>query len=186
MCRHQALNNCKKCGYFVGVGLLYLVLSISIAFLWHRLFFYDTPPLDAIKSVFAGSVFVLTLLGLVLWTGFRVFVFLLVPKLFNVNGRTVLITYISYLTLTGPVWNTTRNIGVMSTTLVCAFEELRRSTEELRMLLTSPIVYIKHLIDAMEARAKAIFAELARELQHVQQAAQNMRGWSWCQLGKYN
>lgn len=171
--------NYSKCYQIASVAFLYLFLSLSIAFLCHRLYFYDTPAVDSIKSVFAGFVFVLTLCGLIHWIAFRVFVYLLIPKLFNVNGRTVLIAYISFLTLSGPVWNTKRNIGVMSTTLVCSFEEIRTAAQDLVELMAQPVVYIKHLIDTMEARAKQIFAQLADDLRHVEALAQNMRGWSW-------
>lgn len=170
--------NGKQCCVFVGSAVLYLVLSASLAFFFHRVFFYDTPPIEVITSVFAGFVFVFTLCGLMSWTGFRVFVFLLFPKLFNVNGRTVLIAYISYLTLSGPVWNSTRNIGVMSSTLVCAFEELRKSAEEIQGLLRQPVVYIKHTLDTMERRSKAIFERLADNLRQVEHFAKNMRGCS--------
>lgn len=168
--------NYKKCFQVASIALLYLFLSISIAFLCHRLYFHDTPARDAIKSVFAGCVFVLTLWGLIQWISFRVFVYLLIPKLFNVNGRTVLIAYISFLTLSGPVWNTKRNIGVMATTLVCSFEEIRNAAEDLIEMMTEPVVYMKHLIDTMEARAKEIFAQLGEDLRHVEALARNMRG----------
>lgn len=168
---------CSKCFHIAALAILYLFLSVSIAFLCHRLYFHDTPAADAIKSVFAGCVFLFTMWGLIWWTAFRVFVFLLIPRLFNINGRTVLIAYISYLTLSGPLWNTKQNIGVMSTTLVCSFEEIRAATKELVDFMREPVVYIKHLIDTMEERAKKIFAQLADDLQNVRALAEKMSGW---------
>lgn len=164
----------KKCLRIVLQTGFYLFLSSSLAFLCHRLYFNETPVTDVFTSLFAGFVFLGTLCGLFVWREFRVFIYLLIPKLFNVNGRTVLIAYISYLTLSGPVWNTTRNIGVMSTTLVCSFEEIRAAASELIDLMKEPIVYIKGLLDKMEERAKHVFADLAAKLREVQILAEKM------------
>lgn len=171
--------NRSKCLVIVWTAFLYLFLSGSIAFLCHRLFLPDTPAMDAVKSVFAACVLVVTLWGLVAWTTFRVFVYLLIPKLFNVNGRTVLIAYISFLTISGPLWNTQRNIGVMSTTLACSFKEIETVARDLWDLMMEPVVYIKNLIDTMEERAKKIFAQLADDLRHIETLAEDMRGWWW-------
>lgn len=158
-------------------AISYLLLSILIAFLCHRIYFPHTPLFAAFDSVFAGVVFVFTLWGLSEWLEFRVFVYLLIPKLFNVNGRAVLIAYISFLTLSGPVWNIKRNIGVMSMTLVCSFEEIRTAASDLIDLMKEPLVYLKDLLDTMEERAKTIFAQLADKLHRVEELAQNMSGW---------
>lgn len=167
-----------KCLRFAWLTFLYLLLSSSLAFLCHRLYFYDSPAADAIKSVFAGSVFVVTLCGLIWWPAFRVFIFLLIPKLFNVNGRSVLIAYISFLTISGPMWNTKRNIGAMSSTLACAFHEIQSATRELWQLMKEPVVYIKKLIDTMEERTKKIFAQLAEDLREIEGLAQDLSVWS--------
>lgn len=164
----------SKVLHIAGIAIIYISVSLSLAFICHRLYLHDCPVTDVFTSVLAITVFIVTLFGLIFWTSFRVFVYLLVPKLFNVNGRTLLIAYISFLTLTGPVWNTKRNIGVMSATLVCSFEEIRNASEDLVELLKEPIRFIKKLIDTMEERAKKIFAKLADDLKHIEMLAENM------------
>lgn len=165
-----------KCFRIASIGLLYIFLSLGFAVVCHRLYFAEYEGADWAHYLFGSVIFAGSLVCLYTWLQFRIFIFLLVPKLFNVNGRTVLLIYMTYLTLWGPLLNTKRNIQVMSTTLVCSFEEIRAGAAELIEIMKEPVVYLKKLIDTMEETSKKIFAQLARELREVQKFAEDMSG----------
>ena len=169
--------NISECLNGTCIAFWYALLSIGLAFLCHRICFYNTPLVAAFSSKFSAVIFVLTMIGLYKWMTFRVFVLLLVPKLCNINGRTLVMAYIAYLTITGPVVNTQKNIGVMCTSLVCSYEEILLGYHELVEMASQPIVHIKKIIDHLESEAKEIFKKLAKELEDVQKYAQNLSRW---------
>lgn len=167
-------SNVALCLTGIWILFWYVVLSVGLAFLFHRICFYNTPLLAAFSSKFAAGVFLLSMLGLYTWTSFRVFVYLLVPKLCNINGRTLMMAYIAYLTITGPIMNAKRNIGVMSTSLVCSYEQVVFAYHDLVEMALHPIVFIKDLIQKLETEAKAIFKALAAELEVIRKSTENL------------
>lgn len=167
----------QKCSRVTSTALLYIFLSIGMGFMCHRFYFAIYDVADWAHYLFGSVIFTVSLIGLYKWRQYRIFIFLLVPKLFNVNGRTLLLIYLTYLTLSGPLLNTKRNIQVMSTTLVCSFEELRAGARELFEIMKEPVVYLKKMIDTMEENAKKIFAQLGRKLGDVRKRAEDLSGF---------
>ena len=85
------------------------------------------------------GMFVVLLLGFIFSSLFRCICLLMVPNLFTGNGRTIFLSIITGLLLTGPALNISRNTEEVTSSLGCTADLVKNQTRLLRKQLEEPI-----------------------------------------------
>ena len=85
------------------------------------------------------GMFVVFLLGFIFSSMFRCICLLMVPNLFTGNGRTIFLSIITGLLLTGPALNISSNTEEVTSSLGCTADLVKNQTRLLRKQLEEPI-----------------------------------------------
>ncbi|KAL0277047.1 UNVERIFIED_CONTAM: hypothetical protein PYX00_004468 [Menopon gallinae] len=88
-------------------------------------------------------------LGLAFSVKIRCTVLLCIPQLFSKRGRQALLAYAFILALSGPAKNTLHNVEVMSESLACGQEQLKKAENELLKCVRRPNTAVKQPLESM-------------------------------------
>ncbi|XP_014252846.1 DC-STAMP domain-containing protein 2-like isoform X2 [Cimex lectularius] len=81
-------------------------------------------------------------------------------QLFSKKGRQALIAYAFILVLTGPARNALHNARVLSESMVCEQEKLKRGIRSMLDMVKKPFIAIKHSIEQIMAKIKGTFKKI--------------------------
>ncbi|KAI5639448.1 DC-STAMP-like protein domain-containing protein [Phthorimaea operculella] len=111
-------------------------------------------------TIMSSIIGVLLTLGLAFSYRIRCLVFLLIPQFFSRVGRYTLTCYALVLILTGPATNTLKNSEVLSESLACAQEQIKRSAYQINQSIKRPYNSLKDSISMIAAGIKQLAAKI--------------------------
>lgn len=159
-------------GFMSGTFLSYLLFFLMVNQMNYSL----------IRATWTASILLVLLsIGLAFSEHVQCITLLALPQFFTKRGRTLLITYVFVITLSGPMANVTRNTEVLMASLSCGQAQLKSALKDIVTVIKQPFVAIKtaikHILKCIERvllkvrkmliRVKKLLARILRTIRNA-------------------
>ncbi|XP_048516014.1 DC-STAMP domain-containing protein 2-like [Athalia rosae] len=153
-------------GFFGGIFLTYLFF----------MFFVFQLNFTLSSATLLCSFFgIILTIGLAFSYRVRCVVFLLLPQFFSKRGRQALMAYVFILALTGPAKNTLHNMGVLSESLACGQEQLKRAVKTIVDLVKQPFYALRDSIAKIMKTVKMVVRKIKEALLAIKRIVLSIR-----------